>query len=88
MAKTHPVQQLLALAEKFVCERKGEWDHEAWECLLADAAKTGMDMGDEAKRNLGNILECMKYFYHTMPEKAPEKPKAKAKAKPKAKKAD
>lgn len=79
MAKTHPVQKLLTLAGKFVTEQQGTWDHEAWEGLLAEAAQTGMDMGDEAKRNLGNILEGSKYFYHNLPEKAPRKPRAKNK---------
>ncbi len=79
MAKTHPVQKLLTLAGKFVAEQQGDWDHEAWERLLAEAAQSGMNMDDEAKRNLGNILEGSKYFYHKLPAKAPRKPRAKAK---------
>lgn len=90
MATKHTMEKLLDLAAKFVIERNGDWDHEAWEGLLADAAGFGLSVGDDFKRNLGNILEAAKFFYHHLPAEAPKKKAAsdetpKKKAAPKAK---
>ncbi|HPO14448.1 MAG TPA: hypothetical protein PLI09_13480 [Candidatus Hydrogenedentes bacterium] len=82
MAKKHSLQELLDLAGKFVADQKGQWDHDAWEGLLVKAEALGLELADENKRNLGNILEAAKYFYFCMPEEAPKKaakPKATAK---------
>lgn len=82
MAKKHSLQELLDLAGKFVTEQQGQWDHDAWEALLVKAEALGLELADENKRNLGNILEAAKYFYFCMPEEALKrvvKPKAKAK---------
>lgn len=81
------LQKILELAEKFVTKQKGAWEHDEWEAFLAKAAQAGLDVNDESKRNLGNILEGLKYFYSVLPapaKKASPKAKAKAKAKPKA----
>ena len=82
MAAKNTTQKLLDLAGKFVTEQGGTWGHGEWETLLADAAKLGVELNDESRRNLGNILEASKYFHRVT---AVAKPKAKAKAKPKAK---
>ena len=87
MATTHSVQKLLALAGKFVVAQKGKWNHAQWEVLLKEAGKLGVGLNDEAKRNLGNILEAANHFYKTAPKSASKKKAvAKRKAKPKAKK--
>jgi len=67
MATTIPMQKVLDLAGKFVVSHKGTWDHTAWENFLTKAEKTGIGLDDEAKRNLGNILEATKYFYQQAP---------------------
>ncbi len=84
---THPtLQKILETAGKFVADQKGDWDHDAWEKLLAKMDKLGLVMDDEAKRNLGNILEASRQFYLALPaparkRKTSTKVKAKAKAK-------
>lgn len=90
MATKHSMEKVLSLAANFVIERNGVWDHDAWEGLLADMAGLGLEIEDDFKRNLGNILEAAKFFYCNLPSQtqtdAAPKPKPKAKAKPKAKK--
>ena len=61
-AKT-PLQQILEMAAQFVLDHKGEWTHADWEAFLAALPAPGLDMDDEAKRYLGNILESCKYLY-------------------------
>ncbi len=84
MANAKSVEALLALAGKFVVAQKGDWDHEAWEALLTEVEGMGLELTDECKRNLGNVLEASKYFYHRPAAKkgvkAEAKPKKKAKA--------
>ena len=53
--------KLLDLAVKFVIDHKGSWEHADWEALLAQVPKTGFEVDDENKRNLGNILEEVGY---------------------------
>lgn len=95
MASEHVVKDVLALCGSFVVKKKGCWDHNDWEGLVADAEKLGVPVNDEDKRNLGNILEAAKDLYHALPsppaaarpkatKKAAAKPKATAKAKAKA----
>lgn len=75
--------ELLGRVDKFVAKHKGEWNHTDWEQLLADMHSLGYPFGeDECKRNLGNILEGCKFFYHNAPavaaapaKKAPAKKK-------------
>ena len=92
MATNHSIQKLLTMAGKFVVDHKGMWEHEQWESFLGEVSNMGMEVSDECKRNLGNILEASKFFYCAMPAesdgkapatKAATKPRAKA-AKPKA----
>ncbi len=85
MATTNKIQKLLSLAGKFIAERNGEWNHGDWETFLDEAGKLGFDHNDEAKRNLGNMLEAGKYFYHVLPATTTKKAATKSKAKPKAK---
>ena len=84
MSTATPIQKLLTLSGKFIAEQKGTWEHEDWLKLVEKASKLGFAATDENKRNLGNILEAGKYFYHVLPAKPP-KAKAKPKAKPKSK---
>lgn len=81
-AVKNPMEKLLALAGEFVMKQQGVWAHEDWEHFVAAAEKTGFTLDDEGKRNLGNILEALKFFYFQMPAevKAP-KPKKKASTK-------
>ena len=52
------------LAEAFVVANKGQWDHHAWEAFIDQATEEGvLGESDEVKRNLGNMLECGKFFY-------------------------
>jgi hypothetical protein len=89
MATEHAVTEVLALCGSFVVKKKGVWNHDDWESLVADAVKLGVPATDEGKRGLGNILEAAKGLYSALPTSAsPAKPKAAAKpkatAKPKA----
>lgn len=78
----NPMEKLLALAGEFVMKQQGTWAHEDWERFVAAAEGTGYNFDDEGKRNLGNILEALKFFYFKMPvEVKVSKPKKKAAAK-------
>jgi len=72
-AAKNSLQKVLDLAGKFVTKQHGEWNHDEWEALLPKVAKMGFEMGDETKRNLGNILEASKHFYHNGPPAAVKK---------------
>jgi non-homologous end joining protein Ku len=85
MPATLPVQKLMRMAGKFVADQNGEWDHDAWEDLLAKAAKLGVAEDDESRRNLGNILEAGKFFHQQLPD-APKKKSASKKKKSAARK--
>ena len=84
MAANTLLQKVLSLAGEFVAGQKGVWGHDAWEALVGKVAALGIEMDDEAKRNLGNILESCRHFHALCPACAPAK-KAPAKAKAKAK---
>lgn len=79
--------KLLDCAGQFVSKQNGNWNHDEWEGFLATATKVGFELDcDEARRNLGNILEASKFFLSTMPAAcAPKKAASKAKAAPKKK---
>lgn len=85
MAAKGMAEKILELAAKFVTKQKGDWDHAGWEDFVTNAEKAGLTLGDEARRNLGNLLEAAKYFYHIDPPKKTSKPRAKAKPKSKEK---
>lgn len=80
-------ERVLELAAKFVTRQKGTWEHDDWEAFLDEAGKLGLDLNDETRRNLGNILEAAKSFCVVEPAKKAAArrsvPKAKAKAAPK-----
>lgn len=78
-AAKNPTKALTELALTFVEKQKGDWNHEEWEQLVTRASSAGFAMDDEAKRNLGNILEALKFFYHIAPKAAPAKTAAKKK---------
>ncbi len=78
MAEARTVlQKVMEHAVQFVVAQKGAWDHDAWEKFAERVAKLGTAMDDEGKRNLGNILEGCKFFYHSAPPPAKKKPLAK-----------
>ncbi|MDQ1258136.1 MAG: hypothetical protein QG656_2745 [Candidatus Hydrogenedentes bacterium] len=86
MAAKSMYEKVLELCAQFVVKRKGAWEHDDWERFLIKAAQAGVELSDESKRNLGNILEGAKYFYLAAPPPAPKKPakkRASKKAAPK-----
>ncbi len=88
MAKSkNPYDELVSRATKFVEKQKGRWDHAAWEKLVKDVSNTGIEMSDDTRRHLGNMLESVKHFYDklstpTAAKKPATKKKASAKKKP------
>lgn len=84
MATQITVSQVFEQITDFLAKQGDDWDHAAWEALVASMAKQGLEPSDEMRRNLGNILEASKFFLGHMPAK-PAKAKAKSRAKPKAK---
>lgn len=79
MAAKITLQGLLDIAGGFVSKQKGVWGHDEWEVLLKTVAGAGLELNDEAKRNLGNILESAKYFYPMMKAAPAARPAAKKK---------
>lgn len=71
------LQKLLDLIGDFVVKQNGCWEHDEWETLVAKAHKLGVTLDDEGKRNLGNMLEAAKHFYHLAPPPAKKKTAAK-----------
>lgn len=82
MAAKNLVDKVLELSGKFVVSQAGAWEHDDWERFLVDAAKLGVELSDESRRNLGNILEAAKFFY--VPDGPPPAKKAAAPRKKKA----
>ncbi len=78
--KKNPIDDLVSQASKFVDKQKGRWDHAAWEKLLKDVSSTGIEMSDDTRRHLGNMLESVKHFYDKLSK---QKSKAKKKSGPK-----
>jgi hypothetical protein len=82
MAKAkNPIEDIVSRAQKFVEKQKGRWDHAAWEKLVKDVSSSGIEMSDDTRRHLGNMLESVKHFYTEL-----SKPEAKKKAAAKKKK--
>lgn len=77
-------EKVLDLAAKFVTRQQGIWEHADWEAFLAEAGKLGLELNDETRRNLGNILEAAKSFWGVEPvnKSAARRSPPKAKAKP------
>lgn len=69
MAAKNLSQKVLDLAGKFVARQEGAWEHTDWEIFLEEAAGLGIELTDESRRNLGNILEAAKFFYGMTPIK-------------------
>ena len=78
-------EKVLDQASSFVQARKGAWEHADWEGFLKRVERLGVDLTDETKRYLGNILEAGKHFYNAEPPKPKKKSKTKTKSKPKSK---
>ena len=87
MPPVSAIPRLMALAEQFVTEHQGHWSHSDWEGFAREAGALGYPSGDEYERNLGSIVEGLKYFYFQEAVLG-ERPRAKApsKRKPAAKK--
>jgi hypothetical protein len=73
--------RILDLAEKFVAERDGVWDHDAWEALVDRVRTLGVDVDDEARRNLGNILEATRHFHRVVATMAPPSKRGRSRSK-------
>jgi len=80
-----PIEEIVSRARKFVEKQRGRWDHDAWEKLVKDVSSSGIDMSDDTRRHLGNMLESVKHFYNEL-SKSDAKKKAAAKKKDGAKK--
>lgn len=72
------------MAGEFVEKQRGKWEHKDWEGFLDKVNKAGVELTDELKRNLGNVLEASKHFYSKV-SVVPDKKKPRAKSKPKSK---
>ena len=85
MAATPTIQKLMTLAGKFVAAQEGTWDHEAWEGLLAQAVKLGLEPSEVNQHRLGMILELSRELHQELPAPAPKKkaPARKKKTAPK-----
>ncbi len=67
---------------KFVEKTKGSWDHLGWESFLKDIKEKGINITDDTKSYIGDILESVKKVYHSLPLIAKEeKEEAQEKAK-------
>jgi hypothetical protein len=66
--------QVAELVEK----TKGKWEHLDWEKFVADLQKKGIELTEDAKRDLGDILESAKKFYSSLPQDKVEKTAASA----------
>lgn len=83
MPATTPLSKVLKLAQAFVTDKGGEWNHQEWESLCEEVTRIGVEMTDANKAALGALLESLKYFSSLPSAAAPTKkaaPKAKKKA--------
>ena len=86
MAATPTIQKLMTLAGKFVAAQEGAWDHEAWEGLLSQAGKLGLEPSEVNQHRLGMILELSKELHQELPAPAAKKKAPARKKSPKRKK--
>lgn len=84
-SKKNPIEDLVSRTSKFVEKQKGRWDHAAWEKLVSDVSTTGVDMTDDTRRHLGNMLEAVKHFYTELSKSPKSKSKSSSKSNAKAK---
>ncbi len=54
-------------AIEFVQANKNGWDHSAWEKLLADIKSSGVNLTDETRTYLGNLVEALRKLSNTNP---------------------
>ncbi len=68
------------LTVKFITKHKGTWDQSGWEAYLKVLQKKGIDLTDETKAYLEEVLESTKELYSVlMPLESKTKTKSKAK---------
>ncbi len=79
MATATTLGKVLKLTQAFVTQKGGVWNHQDWEALCDDIAKTGLEVTDADRAALGALLESMKHFHALAPAK---KATAKAATKP------
>lgn len=82
MPTTTTLSKVLKLAQSFVGDKGGEWNHQEWEALCGEVARIGVEMTDANKAALGALLESLKYF-STLPAAAVPPKKAAPKTKKK-----
>ncbi len=64
---------------KYIQKTKGVWDHSGWENFLKDIQNKGVELTEETKSFIGDMLESVKKFYTSIPLTATkEAPKAKS----------
>ena len=59
-------------AADLVEKTKGKWEHLDWESFVEDIQKKGVELTEDAKRDLGEMLESAKKFYSTLPHDKPK----------------
>lgn len=73
----NPLKEVSETVANFIKDTKGKWDHTAWEALLSDLSKKGIDLSEKATAYIGNLLESAKTVYFLAPkeENPQESPK-------------
>ncbi|MBF0464735.1 MAG: hypothetical protein HQK88_09145 [Nitrospirae bacterium] len=56
----------------FVEQTKGKWDHAGWEGFIKELQQKGINMTEEGRAYLGELLEAAKKFYITLPTRSVE----------------
>jgi len=57
-------RKFLESASRFVEEKHGWWEHPDWEAYLNSLRDEGFKLTDEARDQIGYILEIFKAYYH------------------------
>ncbi len=61
------IENLSDLTAKFIEKTKGQWEHLEWEKFVKDIQQKGIDLTEETRSFLGEILENSKKFYFSLP---------------------
>ncbi len=83
MPASTTLSKVLKLAQAFVTDKGGEWNHQDWEALCGELSKVGVENTDANRAALGSLLESLKYF-SALPAAAATPKKSAPKAKKKA----
>ncbi len=61
------MSEMSDITVNFVKKTKGVWDQSGWEAFWKDFQKKGVDLTEETRSYLGEILEASKELYGTSP---------------------